>query len=150
MTVQGAAVSSTEIRSALQRGDVSTAARDLGRPYTIAGPVTPGAGRGRILGFPTANIEAERPVLVARGVYRGRLHVEGRQYAAVVNVGVRPTFGEAALAVEAHVLDFTGDLYGHRVRLDILERLRDEMRFPSVDDLKAQVARDIAVARSRS
>jgi riboflavin kinase/FMN adenylyltransferase len=68
----------------------------------------------------------------------------------VVNVGVRPTFGEAALAVEAHVLDFTGDLYGHRVRLDILERLRDEMRFPSVDDLKAQVARDIAVARSRS
>ena len=150
MTVEGAAVSSTEIRAALQRGDVTTAARDLGRPYTIAGLVTSGAGRGRTLGFPTANIEAERPVLVARGVYRGRIDVEGRQYSTVVNVGVRPTFGEATLAVEAHVLDFTGDLYGHRVRVDLLERLRDEMRFPSVEDLKAQVARDIAAARDRS
>jgi riboflavin kinase/FMN adenylyltransferase len=150
MTVEGTAVSSTEIRAALQRGDVSTAARDLGRPYAIEGPVTSGAGRGRTLGFPTANIETERPVLVARGVYRGRIHLEGGQHAAVVNVGVRPTFGEATLAVEAHVLDFAGDLYGQRVRLEFLERLRDEMRFPSVGDLKAQVARDIADARSRT
>ena len=150
MTVEGAAVSSTEIRSALQRGDVTTAARDLGRPYTIAGPVTAGAGRGRTLGFPTANIEAERPVLVARGVYRGRIHVDGQQHSTVVNVGVRPTFGETMLAVEAHLIDFKGDLYGRRVRLDFLERLRDEMRFPSVEELKAQVARDIAAARSRS
>lgn len=150
MTVEGAAVSSTEIRAALQRGDVTTAARDLGRPYTIAGPVTAGAGRGRTLGFPTANIEAERPVLVARGVYRGRIHVDGQQHSTVVNVGVRPTFGETILAVEAHLIDFKGDLYGRRVRLDFLERLRDEMRFPSVEELKAQVARDIAAARSRS
>jgi riboflavin kinase/FMN adenylyltransferase len=150
MTVEGAAVSSTEIRSALQRGDVTTAARDLGRPYTIAGSVTAGAGRGRTLGFPTANIEAERPVLVARGVYRGRIHVDGQQHSTVVNVGVRPTFGETMLAVEAHLIDFKGDLYGRRVRLDFLERLRDEMRFPSVEELKAQVARDIAAARSRS
>jgi riboflavin kinase/FMN adenylyltransferase len=150
MTVEGAAVSSTEIRAALQRGDVTTATRDLGRPYTIAGPVTAGAGRGRTLGFPTANIEAERPVLVARGVYRGRIHVDGQQHSTVVNVGVRPTFGETMLAVEAHLIDFTGDLYGRRVRLDFLERLRDEMRFPSVEELKAQVARDIAAARSRS
>jgi riboflavin kinase/FMN adenylyltransferase len=73
--------------------------------------------------------------------------VDGGRHAAVVNVGVRPTFGETMLAVEAHLLDFTGDLYGHQVRLEFLDRLRDEMRFPSVDALKAQVARDIEAAR---
>ena len=150
MTVDGAAVSSTEIRAALQRGDVTTAARDLGRPYAIAGRVTAGAGRGRTLGVPTANIESDRPVLVARGVYSGRTHVDGRSHATVVNVGVRPTFAETTLAVEAHLLDFSGDLYGRRVRLDLLDRLRDEMRFPSVDALKAQIARDVAAVRSRS
>jgi riboflavin kinase/FMN adenylyltransferase len=146
-TVDGAIVSSTEIRAALGRGDVTTAARDLGRPYAIAGTVSPGAGRGRTLGFPTANIVSSLAVLVALGVYRGRLHLNGQTYSAVVNVGVRPTFGETTLAVEAHLLDFTGDLYGRQVRLEFLERLRDEMRFPSVEALKDQVARDIAAAR---
>jgi riboflavin kinase/FMN adenylyltransferase len=149
MTVDGVAVSSTEIRAALQRGDVRSAARGLGRPYAIAGRVTTGAGRGRTLGFPTANIVPDRPLLVARGVYRGGVTVDDRQHAAVVNVGVRPTFGEDTLAVEAHLLDFTGDLYGREVRLDFLDRLRDEMRFPSVEELKAQVFRDIAAARGR-
>jgi riboflavin kinase / FMN adenylyltransferase len=148
MAVDGAVVSSSEIRAALQRGDVSGAARSLGRPYGITGQVTSGAGRGRTLGFPTANIDPDRPVLVARGVYRGLVTVDGGQHAAVVNVGVRPTFGETTLAVEAHLLDFAGDLYGRRVRLDFMARLRDEMRFPSIEDLKAQVARDIAAARS--
>jgi riboflavin kinase / FMN adenylyltransferase len=148
MAVDGAVVSSSEIRAALQRGDVSGAARSLGRPYGITGQVTSGAGRGRTLGFPTANIDPDRPVLVARGVYRGLVTVDGGRHAAVVNVGVRPTFGETTLAVEAHLLDFAGDLYGRRVRLDFLARLRDEMRFPSIEDLKAQVARDIAAARS--
>jgi riboflavin kinase / FMN adenylyltransferase len=145
--VDGVAVSSSEIRAALQRGDVSSAARSLGRLYWISGRVTSGAGRGRTLGFPTANIAPERPLLVARGVYRGVVAHPGGRHGAVVNVGVRPTFGETALAVEAHLLDFTGDLYGRQVQLDFVERLRDEMRFPSVDDLKAQVARDIAAAR---
>jgi len=150
MTVDGVAVSSTEIRAALQRGDVRSAARGLGRPYAIAGRVTRGAGRGRTLGFPTANIAPDRPLLVARGVYRGGVTVDDRQHAAVVNVGVRPTFGEDTLAVEAHLLDFTGDLYGREVRLDFLDRLRDEMRFSSVEDLKAQVFRDIAAARGQA
>jgi riboflavin kinase / FMN adenylyltransferase len=150
MTVDGAAVSSSEIRSALQRGDVAAAARSLGRPYGIAGTVTSGAGRGRTLGFPTANIDSDRPLLVSRGVYCGRVYVGQTQHSAVVNVGVRPTFGETTLAVEAHLLDFTGDLYGREVRLDFLDRIRDEMRFPSVEDLKAQVFRDIASARGRS
>ena len=150
MTVDGVAVSSTEIRAALQRGDVRSAARGLGRPYAIAGSVTTGAGRGRTLGFPTANIAPDRPLLVPRGVYRGGVTVDGRQHPAVVNVGVRPTFGEDTLAVEAHLLDFTGDLYGRAVRLEFLDRLRDEMRFPSVEELKAQVSRDIAAARARA
>jgi riboflavin kinase / FMN adenylyltransferase len=149
-TVDGAVVSSSEIRAALGRGDVTTAARDLGRPYAIKGRVTSGAGRGRTLGFPTANIASDLAVLVARGVYWGRVHVESRAHAAVVNVGVRPTFGETTLAVEAHLLDFTGDIYGQTVRLEFLDRLRDEMRFPSVEELKAQVVRDIAAARTRS
>jgi riboflavin kinase/FMN adenylyltransferase len=122
----------------------------LGRPYAIAGRVTTGAGRGRTLGFPTANIAPDRPLLVARGVYRGGVTVDAGRHAAVVNVGVRPTFGEDTLAVEAHLLDFAGDLYGREVRLDFLDRLRDEMRFPSVEELKAQVSRDIAAARSRA
>jgi len=150
MTVDGVAVSSTEIRAALHRGDVRSAARGLGRPYAIAGRVTTGAGRGRTLGFPTANIAPDRPLLVARGVYRGGVTVDAGQHAAVVNVGVRPTFDEDTLAVEAHLLDFAGDLYGREVRLDFLDRLRDEMRFPSVEELKAQVSRDIAAARSRA
>jgi riboflavin kinase/FMN adenylyltransferase len=149
-TVDGVAVSSTEIRAALQRGDVAAAARGLGRPYAIAGEVTSGAGRGRQLGFPTANVASDRTPLIPRGVYRGTVHVEGHARPAVVNVGVRPTFGETTLFIEAHLLDFTGDLYGRRVRLDFLEHLREEMRFASVEALKAQVARDIEAARRSS
>ena len=147
LEVDGVPVSSTEIRTALQRGDVQGAARFLGRPYGITGTVTAGAGRGRSLGFPTANIEADRPLLVPRGVYLGRVSVDGRPRPAVVNVGVRPTFGETTLAIEAHLLDFSGDLYGRPIRLEFLARLRDEMRFGSVDELRNQIARDIARAR---
>jgi riboflavin kinase/FMN adenylyltransferase len=81
-------------------------------------------------------------------VYLGRVHLDGGRHVAVINVGVRPTFGETTLAVEAHLLDFSGDLYGRRVRLEFLGRLREEMRFPSVEALKAQVARDIEAARA--
>jgi riboflavin kinase / FMN adenylyltransferase len=149
LEIDGVPVSSTEIRLALQRGDVQRAARFLGRPYGIGGSVTAGAGRGRTLGFPTANIAADRPLLVPTGVYVGRLAADGRQHPAVVNVGFRPTFGETNLAIEAHLLDFSGDLYGRQVRLDFVDRLRDEMRFASVDALKAQIERDIAAARER-
>ena len=149
LEIDGVPVSSTEIRLALQRGDVQRAARFLGRPYGIGGSVTAGAGRGRTLGFPTANIAADRPLLVPTGVYVGRLTADGQRHPAVVNVGFRPTFGETSLAIEAHLLDFSGDLYGRQVRLDFVDRLRDEMRFASVDALKAQIERDIAAARER-
>lgn len=149
LLLDGVPVSSTEVRAALQRGEVDVAARFLGRPYSIDGRVVPGAGRGRTLGFPTANVAPDRPVLVAAGVYGCDLQVDDRRYRTVVNIGVRPTFGETTTTVEAHVLDFSGDLYDRRVRLLFRERLREERKFPSVDALRAQIAADIAGARQK-
>jgi len=145
--VDGVAVSSSEIRAALQRGDLPNAERLLGRPYSIRGEVVRGAGRGRTLGFPTANVKTERPLGLPVGVYVCRLLAGGRQHQAVVNVGYRPTFGETDLSVEAHVLDFAGDLYDQTVTLTFLRRLREERKFPSVDALKEQIALDVAAAR---
>jgi riboflavin kinase / FMN adenylyltransferase len=147
MDVDGAPVSSSAIRSALQRGAVDAAARMLGRPYFVAGRIVTGAGRGRTLGFPTANIEAERPVLIPAGVYACRLTVGDVVHSAVLNAGVRPTFGENAFALEAHVLDFSGDLYNRAVRLDFIRYLREERKFSGIDALKAQIAADVDAAR---
>jgi len=150
LTVDGVAVSSSEIRAALQRGDLPSAARLLGRPYSIRGEVVRGAGRGRTLGFPTANVKTERPLGLPVGVYVCRLRVGSGEHQAVVNVGFRPTFGETELSVEAHVLDFTGDLYDEQVTLTFTRRLREERKFPSVDALRAQIALDVAAARAAS
>lgn len=147
LLVDGVAVSSSEIRAALQRGDLPSAARLLGRPYSIGGEVVSGAGRGRTLGFPTANVKTDRPLGLPVGVYVCRFVIGPRQHRAVVNVGVRPTFGENELAVEAHVIDFAGDLYGARVRLIFLRRLREERKFPSVEELRRQIALDVTAAR---
>lgn len=149
LMVEGIAVSSTEIRAALQRGDLDAAARLLGRPYTLLGSIGHGAGRGRTLGFPTANLIPTRPVLVAPGVYACMAEVAGQKERAVVNVGVRPTFGEATLAVEAYLLDFSGDIYGQTMILTFVSRIREERRFPSVDALKAQIQADAEEARRR-
>ena len=145
--VDGVAVSSSEIRGALQRGDLPGAARLLGRPYSIRGEVVRGAGRGRTLGFPTANVKTERPLGLPVGVYVCHAGVGAARYQAVVNVGVRPTFGETELAIEAHLLDFAGNLYNERVALTFLRRLREERKFPSVDALREQIALDVAAAR---
>jgi riboflavin kinase/FMN adenylyltransferase len=110
--------------------------------------VVGGAGRGRTLGFPTANIAAERPVLVPPGVYACRLSVGEAVHGAVLNAGVRPTFGEKVFTLEAHVLDFTGDLYGLRVRLHFVKRLREERKFSGVDALKEQIVADVAAGRA--
>jgi riboflavin kinase / FMN adenylyltransferase len=112
--------------------------------------VVHGAGRGRTLGFPTANIKTDRPLGLPVGVYACRLAVGGSQHQAVVNVGFRPTFGVNELAVEAHVLDFTGDLYDQRVTLTFVSRLRNEQKFPNVDALRQQIALDVAAARAAS
>lgn len=149
LAIDGVTVSSSEVRAALGRGDVERAARFLGRPYDLPGTVVRGAERGRTLGFPTANLAPDRPVLVPPGVYACRLDAGEGERGAVTNVGVRPTFGESAIAVEAHVLDFAGDLYGRHVRLLFVARIRDERRFPSVDALREQIARDVEAARTR-
>jgi len=147
--VDGVPVSSSEIREALRLGDVERAGRYLGRPYAIVGTVEAGAGRGRTLGFPTANIHPDRALLIATGVYAGTVEAKGGLSGAVVNVGVRPTFGESQVVVEAHLLDFTGSLYDQSVRLAFLGRLREERKFSGVDALRRQIAEDVEMARKR-
>lgn len=147
LLVDGVPVSSSEIRTALKEGDVRRASRYLGRPYSIGGTVTRGAARGRTLGFPTANLAPERPLLVPTGVYACRAEIEGAFHGAVVNVGVRPTFGVNAMAIEAYLLDFAGGLYDRPLRLHFVVRLRGEQKFASVDELRAQIARDVEAGR---
>ncbi len=143
-----AVISSTAVRERLREGDVRTAARWLGRWYTVGGPVVAGAGRGRQLGMPTANLSVPpEKLLPGRGVYAAYAAVANRTYPAAVNIGVRPTFGGNGLTVEAHVIDAELDLYGQILELAIVERLRPERRFPDVAALREQVAADLAAAR---
>ena len=147
LVVDGIPVSSSEIRAALQAGDLPRAARLLGRPYRAQGEVVRGAGRGRTLGFPTANVKADRPLPLPEGVYACQAFIESVRYRAVINVGVRPTFGETEMTVEAHLIDFSGDLYGKWIRIEFLRRLRGERKFPDVEALRTQIALDIAATR---
>jgi riboflavin kinase/FMN adenylyltransferase len=145
----GDAVSSTRIRAALAGGDVEAAARLLGRPYAVEGQVAHGAERGRLLGFPTANLRvSDRLVLPGKGIYAGHLQMGGdAPLPAVSNVGVRPQFGGNELFLETYVIDFDGDLYGKRVRVSFEHRLRDETVFPDVAALVSQMHDDVALAR---
>ena len=147
LTVNGIVVSSSSVREALRRGDVGLAASLLGRPYAIRGVVTRGAERGRTIGFPTANIVSGVPALLADGVYAGRAGWDGHSALAVVNVGVRPTFGEHVRTIEAHLLDVSAELYGRVLTVALLARIRDEMRFPSVEALRARIGEDVTIAR---
>lgn len=143
-------ISSTEIRKLVATGDVADAAVLLGHCYDLHGPVVHGDSRGRDLGFPTANIQyAEQKILPANGVYACRVWVNGTAYAGAINVGVRPQFHEKAERplVEAYILDFSGDLYGQDLRVEFIERLRDERRFSSVQALVDQMHQDVEKAR---
>jgi riboflavin kinase/FMN adenylyltransferase len=140
-------VSSSAIREALRDGDVEQARAMLGRPYTVGGKVLRGAGRGRTLGFPTANLRPDRPLILAPGVYAARAAWEGGRGNAVVNVGYRPTFGEEQYWIEAYVFDFSGDLYDRDLAIEFLHRIRAEMKFAGVEALKQQVALDMQAAR---
>ena len=147
--VDGQIISSTFIRQLLTDGDVRHANLLLGRPYRLSGPVGRGAGRGRQLGWPTANVQTDpRRSLPADGVYAARVALDGRDWKAVANLGSRPTFEEAERLLEIHLLDFEGDLYGREVAVDFVDRVRDVRRFSSVDDLRAQIARDAEAARN--
>jgi riboflavin kinase/FMN adenylyltransferase len=146
---EGSVVSSSRVREALASGAVAGARGLLGRAYFVDGRVVRGDGRGRLLGVPTANVETENEILPASGVYAGRCRLaSGEWHPAVVNLGSRPTFGGGAMTLEAHLIDFDGDLYGSRVRLAFLDRLRDERRFAGPEALVAQIRDDVARARA--
>jgi riboflavin kinase/FMN adenylyltransferase len=147
LQVDGVPVSSTSVRDALRAGDVRRVVSLLGRPYELRGVVARGAARGRVLGFPTANLAAPPGFLLADGVYAARARWDGDSAGAVVNVGVRPTFDGATRMVEAHLLDVAPDLYGRRLTLAFLDRVRAERRFESVEALRSQIADDVATAR---
>jgi riboflavin kinase/FMN adenylyltransferase len=148
-TFSGVVASSTKIREFVLEGKVDGARLLLGRDYSVVGEVVHGDARGRTIGFPTANIDAEETLVPRNGVYACWLDVGGERRGAVSNIGLRPTVaaGVTKPTVEAHVFDFDGDLYGQEVRLSFVQRLRDEQRFASLDALKAQIAQDTAEAR---
>lgn len=149
--LNGEIVSSSAIRALLAEGRVDEAARFLGRPYALTGAVTGGAGRGRTIGIPTANLAlSAKRALPASGVYVSWATIGARRWGSVTNVGVRPTFEDkpAAPVVETHLLDYDGgDFYGETLHLDFITRLRAEQKFSGVEELLAQIHRDIAAGR---
>jgi len=144
-----AKVGSGAIREALAAGDMDAAARLLGRPFALRGPVVRGAERGGRIGFPTANIAvAPDLALPAFGVYVTRAYLGESSYESVTNIGQRPTFDETRPTIEVHLLDFEGDCYERELRIELLHRLRAEQRFAGVDELVAQIGRDVESARA--
>lgn len=137
-------VSSTAVRRAVERGDLEAAEGALGRPYSVVGRVTAGAGRGRGLGFPTANLETDpRKCMPLAGVYAVRAEIDGRSWPAMANLGTRPTFDDERMQLEVHVLDWPGpELYDARVNVEFARRLRDVRRFAGPAELAAQLERD--------
>lgn len=149
LELDGVAISSTEIRTLVDAGDVEQAARLLGRPYVVDGVVVRGDRRGVTLGFPTLNLQVSRRVQVpASGVYAGHCRLpDGRAVDCVTNVGTNPTFGGQELRIEAHLLDFDEDLYGTTVGVGFEHRIRAERRFDGPDALVAQIHADVDAAR---
>lgn len=146
--LDGERVSSTRVRQAIRDGNLAAAARMLGRPYAVSGIVTAGDQRGRTLDFPTANVATGELQLPPDGVWAVWARTaDGRAHAAVANLGLRPTIGGKRRLLEAHLLDFAADLYGQRLEVTFVQHLRAELRFPSLDALREQIARDARAAR---
>lgn len=135
-------VSSTRIRRLVAEGRVDEAGALLGHQYYIDGTVVEGRRRGREIGYPTANLCTENELIPPHGVYATTATVDGVVHAGITNIGVRPTFGDSEPTIETHLLRFSGDLYGRRIRLGFVQRLRDERRFADIDALRAQIEAD--------
>lgn len=137
-------VSSSAVRKFLLKGDVSTAEKLLGKPFKISGEVVHGQHLGRSLGFPTANLKLpEELIIPMSGVYGGTAEIDSKTYNAVINIGRRPTIGDLKKdLVEVHILDFDEDIYGKNLQVSFLQRIRDEKKFNSLDELKAQIKED--------
>lgn len=149
VTLDGVTVSSTYIRKLIEAGDMEKANRFLGHPHLLSGIVQPGHGLGRKLGIPTANLTIPEGVLIpAFGVYAAKVFVGDQAYLAVVNVGTRPTVGGSGVTVEPWILDFDGDLYGKRIRVEFYRHLRQERKFESLEALKAEIHRNADQTRA--
>ena len=150
VTLDGEPVSSSAIRGAVAAGDMDKAAAMLGRPLTFAAPVFAGDRRGRTLGTPTINQYIPQGLIVpAFGVYASVTEIGGDVYPSVTNIGARPTFGGGSVRSETYIIGFSGDLYGKNVRVGLISYLRKEMKFPSAEALKAQIAADARQAEAR-
>jgi len=147
--MQVAPVSSSLIRFLLGNGRVRDAAICLGRGYELEGTVEQGARRGRELGVPTANLKCAEQLIPADGVYAGRCRVGGKPWPAAISVGTNPTFGTNPRTVEAHLIDFSGDLYGHTLRLEFIDWIREQQTFTTLESLKEWIARDLAQTLER-
>lgn len=149
VSLDGETVSSTRIREAIRSGNFDDASQMLGRPYAISGKVVTGDKLGRQLGFPTANLNAAGLVLPPNGVYAALTRCKGKLYRVALNVGVRPTVAAGPqLRVEAHLLNFKGDLYGTELEIEMGEKLRDEKKFVSPEALREQIGRDIEAVKA--
>jgi riboflavin kinase/FMN adenylyltransferase len=149
LAVENTLVSSTAVRTALAHGDMKTATKLLGRYFSLSGPVAGGFARGHVLGFPTANLQLEPEQAIPEdGVYATLAHIGDKVYQSVTNIGVRPTFGKSDRTVEVHILGFEADLYGWELTIELVERLRAEMKFASPGELAAQIKQDVEQARS--
>ena len=148
VTIQGKPISSTAIRLAVARGDLPLAEEALGRPYAVFGRVVPGRKLGRELGCPTANIETDGFQLPPDGVYAVRVRIGEKTFAGVANLGVRPTVSRGdKRMLEVHLLAFEGDLYGLEIEVEFLRFLREDKKFGSMEELRAQIGRDVAAVR---
>jgi riboflavin kinase/FMN adenylyltransferase len=147
VTCEGVTVSSTKVREFVAEGRVSAAARLLGRPFELRGVVTHGMGRGRTIGFPTANLKPAAEVRPGIGVYAVRAFLAEGVFGGAANIGRMPTFGDEELTIEVFLFGFAGDLFGRPMAVEFLERLRGEQRFASVEALTTQIARDCDQAR---
>ena len=145
--VDGHRVSSSRIRTLIERGQVRQAAQHLGRYHFISGRVVPGQGRGREMGFPTANIETATEAVPLDGIYATLFEIAGRRWQSATSIGVNPTFGAGPRTVESYVFDFEHDLYGQEVKLHFVDRIRDEIKFSSAETLAQQIERDVLDAR---
>jgi riboflavin kinase/FMN adenylyltransferase len=146
VTADGGEVSSSQVRSMLLTGDVAAANSLLTKPYRLRGEVVTGARRGATLGFPTANIEQPENLLPGTGVYAGRAFTSQRDFPAAIHIGPNPTFGEEARKLEAHLIGFSGDLYGQVLEVEFDRRLRDVRKFNSREELVEQLRTDITAA----
>jgi riboflavin kinase / FMN adenylyltransferase len=145
IAVQGRPISATRIRAAIARGDLAEAEDLLGRPHSLLGKVVRGDGRGRTLGFPTANVDLGSELLPPAGVYQVVASVRGQRYAAVANVGTRPTFESGGKPLlEVHIPGVAFDFYGETIEVELVRRIRDEVKFPSKEALVAQIRIDVA------